>query len=609
MEKYLNQKDDFQTLSNIKIIKRIFSYTKPYYIKLILVLILAILVSICSALEVYINVKLVDLLSSKDGFNLSQVYIYGSIYAALLFLQSSGNFLVGFTVQKIANYIIYDLRNDIYKHILNLSISQLQGKPVGKWVTRATNDVNTILTFFSDVLVSLVTNSLYIIFYFVFCFIIEWHLALVVTFFMVLIFILSMYFSALSKKKNRVFRNSISNLNSFLSENLTGMDTIQIFNQEEKKLDDFVSISKKLKKDDMACLKVFSIYRPLIYFIYIMCIISVFALGFYFMGNNILVLNGIENPINVLYSFYLYIGYLFGPIQTIANQFNTIQQALTGAERVFLVLDIKPEIVDSNNCIKLQTLKGKIEFRHVYFSYKNNNTDKWVLNDVSFVIEPGQTVAFVGETGAGKSTIINLMVRNYDVNKGEILIDDIPIKNIEISSLRRLIGQMLQEVNIFAGDIAYNIALENNYKLEDVEQAAKFVGADAFICSLPENYHQKVLENGNNFSAGQRQLLSFARVIYSKPKMVILDEATSNIDTQTEVVIQNSLEKIKSIGTMVMVAHRLSTIRHAETIYVIDQGRIVESGNHFDLIKKHGIYYNLYKVQQLNSVKILKEEK
>ena len=300
----------------------------------------------------------------------------------------------------------------------------------------------------------------------------------------------------------------------------------------------------------------------------------------------------------LLYGFYQFIGYLFNPIQTIANQFNYIQQGLTGAERVFLVTDMVPSIVDSENPIELTSLKGKVEFKHVYFAYKG---EEWILKDVSFVINPGQTVAFVGETGAGKSTIINLIVRNYDIQKGEILIDDIPIQNISIHSLRKFIGQMLQDVSMFSGDIKYNISLDDEKSdIENVKKSAEFVGADGFISHLKDGYDTVVSENGSNFSQGERQLISFARVIYAEPQMIILDEATSNIDTESEVIIQNSLEKIKTIGTMIMVAHRLSTIRHADTIYVIDKGQIAEFGTHQELLSKRGVYYNLYKVQSLD---------
>ncbi len=596
MEEYLDQASDNLEMKTTDILKRIFSYLKNYRLKFILALLLSIVTAICSALEVFINVELVNVLQINP-IDVNKAYILGGIYALCLFIQSATAFISSITIQILANDIIYDLRNDVYNHILNLSILQLQSKPVGKWVTRATNDVNTIMTFFSDVLSTFIINCLYLIFYFISIFILEWHLALVTTAFMILIFILSLYFSSVSKKKHRIYRNTFSRMNSFLSENLSGMDTIQIFNQQERKYDEFSNISKKLKQTDLDSLKVFSIYRPLIYFIYIMTILVCFVYGFYLIQTNSIVGGIGVNGISILFGFYQYIGYLFNPIQTIANQFNRIQQALTGAERVFLVLDIVPSIQDSKDAKDIKSIKGKIEFRHVYFKY--NDKQDWILDDVSFTIQPGQSAAFVGQTGAGKSTIINLIVRNYDIQKGEILIDDIPIKDITLSSLRKNVGEMLQDVFLFSGDLAFNIALEDNYDLNKIKQSCEFVGANTFIESLDKKYNSEVKESGNNFSAGQRQLISFARVVYSEPKLIILDEATSNIDTQTESIIQSSLEKIKTIGTMVMIAHRLSTIKKADVIYVVDKGKIVEAGSHSELIKKGGIYYNLYKVQSL----------
>ncbi len=596
MEEYLDQASDNLVMKNSVILKRIFSYLKNYKWKFAFAIFLALLTAICSSMEVFINVELVNTLQ-QDVINVEQAYVLGGLYAMCLFIQCGSMFVGSLMIQLLANNIIYDLRNDVYSHIMSLSILQLQSKPVGKWVTRATNDVNTIMTFFSDVLSTFITNSLYLIFYFISIFVLEWHLALVTSVFMIIIFVLSVYFSNISKKKNRIYRNTFSRMNSFLSENLSGMDTIQIFNQEERKYEEFTNISNKLKETDLAALKVFSIFRPLIYFIYIMTILTCFVYGFYLIQTDTIIITIGVSGISTLFGFYQFIGYLFGPVQNIANQFNTIQQALTGAERVFLVLDIVPQIQDSNKAKDIEKLNGKIEFRHVFFKY--NDKQDWILNDVSFVIQKGQSAAFVGQTGAGKSTIINLIVRNYDIQKGEILIDDIPIKNITLSSLRKNVGEMLQDVFLFSGDLAFNIALDDNPDLDKVKQACEFVGASEFIESLENGYKSEVKESGNNFSAGQRQLISFARVVYSEPKLIILDEATSNIDTQTEAIIQASLEKIKTIGTMVMIAHRLSTIKKADIIYVVDKGKIAESGSHAELIKKHGLYYNLYKVQQL----------
>ena len=587
----LDRSQDKLTLKTTYIVRRIFSYVSKHKKIFVFAMFLAVLNALFSTLGVFINMTLVELLQNSTTIDANKVYFYASIYGVCLLLQASCNFYGGYLIQKLGNDIIFEMRNDVYEHIFSLSLAQIQALPTGKWVTRSTNDINSVMTFFANVLMVIFTNSLYIVFYTVAIFVMDYRLALVILAFMIIIFLTSFYFSKESKKKNRLYRKSISNLNSFLSENISGMETIQIFNQEKKKYEEFCYYSKEMRDADYASLKVFSIFRPIIYFLYVMTVLTSFIIGFFMIRDG-------KIDIILLYGFYQFIGYLFNPIQTIANQFNYIQQGLTGAERVFLVTDMVPSIVDSENPIELTSLKGKVEFKHVYFAYKG---EEWILKDVSFVINPGQTVAFVGETGAGKSTIINLIVRNYDIQKGEILIDDIPIQNISIHSLRKLIGQMLQDVSMFSGDIKYNISLDDEKSdIENVKKSAEFVGADAFISHLKDGYDTVVSENGSNFSPGERQLISFARVIYAEPQMIILDEATSNIDTESEVIIQNSLEKIKTIGTMIMVAHRLSTIRHADTIYVIDKGQIAEFGSHQELLSKRGVYYNLYKVQSLD---------
>ncbi len=400
--------------------------------------------------------------------------------------------------------------------------------------------------------------------------------------------VLSYFFNKLSRKQFRLVRGSISNINAYLNENLNGMKVIQIFNQEEKKKKEFDYKNSELRKNYIKQILIFSVFRPIIYFLYLSSRIIVLFRGVYLIGDGRL-------TISSCVSFYNYISNLYNPIQTLADLFQTMQNGFASSERIFELLDTKIEIENATDAIEMESFKGKIEFRNVWFAYIDDN---YILKDVSFVINPGETVAFVGATGAGKTTILGLITRNYEINKGEILIDDIPIKKITIESLRRNIGQMLQDVFLFSGTIKNNITLhDNRFTDEEIYEAAKYVNADKLIDRLDGKMEYKVLERGANFSAGERQLISFARTIVHKPNILILDEATANIDTETEVLIQDSLEKMMSIGTMLIVAHRLSTIQHSDKIIVLHKGEIIEEGSHQELLKKHGMYYKLYELQ------------
>ena len=373
-------------------------------------------------------------------------------------------------------------------------------------------------------------------------------------------------------------------MNTFLNENMSGMKIVQLFNQQDRKKIEFDEKNETLRKQRYRLNIAFAMYRPFISFLYTFAI----AVTFY-MGMQLMLLPG------TVLAFYLYLSKFFNPVQNIADQLNEIQRAMTACERLFNLLDVEPEVVDKPDAVKIENFKGKIEFRHVWFAYEEEN---WILKDVSFVIEPRQTVAFVGATGAGKTTILSLIVRNYEVQKGEILIDDININDIEIKSLRKAIGQMLQDVFLFSGTIKSNITLhDESYSDEEIHEVCKYVNADSFIDKMDKGLEEMVIERGENLSQGQRQLLSFARTVLAKPQILILDEATANIDTETEVLIQESLEKIKNIGTMLVVAHRLSTIQKSDQIVVLQHGEVIEIGNHQELLKKKGFYYRLYQLQ------------
>ncbi|MBQ7153557.1 MAG: ABC transporter ATP-binding protein [Clostridia bacterium] len=490
-------------------------------------------------------------------------------------------------LQTAGQNIIYTLRMDIFSHIEEMSQNQFTEMPVGSLVTRVTSYTQSLSDLFTNVLVSVIRNFLTLIGVYSIMIYLSPRLSLFLLGPVVLVFISSFIFSRYIGKTFRAERKNLSELNSFMSENLSGMRITQIFNQEEKKLEEFDQKNNELRRSKFRSILGFGIYRPFITFIYMGSV----ALSFYV---------GIETGIAAagIVAFYLYLSRFYNPIQALADQVNNVQKAYTASERLFNLMDVKPEVRDLPDAVPLDNVKGKIEFRHVWFAYRGED---WILKDVSFVINPKQTCAFVGATGAGKTTILSLIVRNYEIQKGQILIDDQDIAHISIKSLRRCIGQMLQDVTLFSGSIRTNINLhDESFTEEEIREACEYVNATSFIDRLPKGLDEEVIERGENFSQGQRQLLSFARTVLHRPQILILDEATANIDTETEVLIQQSLEKIKNIGTMLVVAHRLSTIQHADQIIVLQKGVVVERGTHQELLQQRGNYYKLYQLNMLD---------
>ena len=407
-----------------------------------------------------------------------------------------------------------------------------------------------------------------------------------------LVAVLTFFFRFLSRKAYQITRTKITELNTFLSEHISGMRLIQIFAREKEKYAQFEKKSDELFAANWREVMTFAIFRPSIYFVSVLAMILVIGAG------SASVLHGTLS-LGTLFIFITYISSFFEPIQELAEQFGTLQSSLASAEKVFSVLDEKPEIVNPPKPVDV-AIRGRIEFQNVWFAYEKNadGSYNYVLKDVSFIIEPGERVAFVGATGAGKSSILNLIGRYFDIQKGRILIDGVDIKDIDIDVLRRAIGQVQQDVFLFTGDIKSNLTLGNeNISLEDAKRAAKIVNADDFIAKLPGGYDEPVTERGSTLSAGQRQLLSFARTLAYDPAILVLDEATANIDTETERMITEALKRLMNGRTTIMVAHRLSTIQHADTIIVMHHGRIHESGNHQELLQQNGIYKKLYELQ------------
>ena len=580
-------------MKDSEIIKRIFVYVKPHWKKFILVgliMTFSICYDIISPLIMGDIVKLVQ----TDGFQMNDVFLRVGIYASILIVSMICTYFQAILLQSIGQKILASIREDIFVHIESLSHNQLNHIPVGKLVTRVTNDTNSISMMFTHLLVNLIKNFLVVIGVLAAMLVLNYQLTLMVLCFVPFIFLFTLIFRKFSRRAYRKVKDGTTDINTFLSENLSGIKITQIFNREEQKKAEFAKKNATLEDARQKEILVFSVFRPVVYMLYIssvMCLFYLAGIGYLkdtaFLGSTI--------TANVLVSFYMYVNKFFNPIQNLAEQFNRLQAAMASAEKIFTIMDMTPEIVDSPDAIELDEVKGEIEFKNVWFSYIPG---EWVLKDVSFKVEAKQTVAFVGSTGSGKTTILGLICRNYDIQKGEILIDGINIKNIKISSLRRHFGQMLQDVFLFSGTIRSNIVLrEENISDEELIAACKYVNADHFIDKLKGGLDEEVRERGNNFSAGQRQLLSFARTIVHKPSVMILDEATANIDTETELLIQDSLEKMMNIGTMLMVAHRLSTIQHADNIIVLSHGEIIEQGNHFELLEKRGRYYELYMLQ------------
>ena len=582
-----------RNMKDSEIIKRLLVYAKPYTKSFILVFVLMI-VSI--AHEIISPLIMGNLVETIGGNNFELSYLFYAIitYVAILLVSLLSTYAQSIILQKTGQRIVSNMREDLYEHISSLSHDQLNKIPVGTLVTRVTNDTNSISITFTNIIVNLLKNCFIIIGVLAAMLVLNYMLTLMVLCFVPFVVIFAFVFRKFSRKAHRKVKNGTTDINIFLSENLSGMKIIQIFNREQHKQQNFEEKNQTLKKAKFGQMFVFGIFRPMVYMLYISSVLCLFYLGArgYIDGWSLF---GQVITSGVIVSFYSYINKFFNPIQNLAEQFNRLQAAFASAEKIFTIFDIKPEIVDSEDAIELEHIEGNIEFKNVWFSYL---PDEWVLRDVSFKVNAGDTVAFVGATGSGKTTILSLICRNYDIQKGQILIDGIDIHKIKISCLRRHFGQMLQDVFLFSGTIRSNIILGlEGVDDDEIMRACEYVNADKFVNKLPDKLDEVVRERGNNFSAGQRQLLSFARTIIHKPSVMILDEATANIDTETEVLIQDSLEKMMNIGTMLMVAHRLSTIQHADNIIVLSHGKIVEQGNHAELLKQQGKYYQLYTLQ------------
>lgn len=565
---------------------RLLSYMRPYlgWFALCLALVLAL-----TGFDLYRPMLIGDAIDLFEAQGNYDVIVTTSVkYGIVLLLSLIFNVTQTWVLQKTGQRIILTVRKELYAHIQSLSSRYFDLTPVGKLVTRVTNDVDALDEMYSGILVRLFRNIVKIIGLATVMLVLDWRLALLSFILLPVVAALTVIFRRIARATYRITRTKLTDLNTFLSENISGMRIIQIFGREERKYEEFGDKSTSLFRAFYREMLVFAIFRPLIYILSVLSLMVVLGAG----SRDVL---GDVISIGTLYIFAQYIQSFFEPIQELAEQFSTLQSSLASAEKIFTVMDEDALVPEIEEPVILPEIKGRIEFDHVWFAYDNEN---YVLRDVSFVIEPGQSVAFVGATGAGKSSILNLIGRYYDIQQGHIYIDGTDIRNLSKKQLRNAIGQMQQDVFIFEGTIESNIRLyDKDISMEEVKEAAEYVNASHFIEKLPHGYEESVSERGSTFSAGERQLLSFARTLSHKPSILVMDEATANIDTETEMLIQEALEKLMKGRTTIMVAHRLSTIQHADCIMVMHKGKIRERGTHQELLAQNGIYKKLYELQ------------
>ncbi len=573
------------------VVRRLMAYLRPRKKTVAVALLLAMVVTVSDLVRPVLVGNAMDSITAGSTF--SVIIRYSAVYMGILVLGTCCNAIELWMLQKLGQDIILEIRQQLFRHIHSLSLRFFDITPVGRIVTRVTNDVETLNELFSTILVTMVKNAVLILGYAGVMLYLNWKLALVSFILLPLVVYLTRLFTKLYRTTHRITRTKVSALNTYLSENLSAMKLIQVFHREKEKQREFRQRSGDLFQSNFREIVVYGTFRPVIYFISILALASVLGFG----GKQ--VMDGALS-IGTLYIFTSYVKSFFEPIQSLSDQFGTLQAAMAAGEKIFTLMDEEPQIRQPEDPKPLPAVKGRIEFEHVWFSYDG---EEWVLRDVSFVIEPGQTAAFVGATGAGKSSILNLIGRYYDIQKGRITLDGVDIRELDLKDLRRAIGQVQQDVFLFTGDIQSNIRLrEQEISDGKVHDAAHFVGADSFIDRLEQGYETAVTERGSTLSAGQRQLLSFARTLAFDPAVLVMDEATANIDTETESLIQEAMAKMMQGRTTIVVAHRLSTIQHADQIMVMHHGQLREQGTHQELLAKGGIYKKLYDLQRRNAL-------
>ncbi|MEG1528314.1 MAG: ABC transporter ATP-binding protein [Clostridia bacterium] len=586
-----------------KTLGRLLKYALPYTWLFVIAVIFVIALVLLSLYQPILIGKATDIVAENYGNYTPEVgkgiIILVLKYLGCVLLAFGVSYAQSLVLAYIGQRVIYSIRLDVFKHLHKLSINYFNNNPIGRIVTRATNDVETLSEMYTNVIVNMLRSVATLIGIIVTMLSFSVRLSLLTFTTLPFIIILTLIFTSFSKRNHRKIRIKLSALNSFIAEHISGMKLVQLFTVENKTLDNFKQRSEELKRSHIKQIMTHSMFGPTVY------LLNIFATILLIWFGSQMYMEGVIT-IGTIVVFQRYIGRFFDPIQEFAEQLDVMQSAAASAERIFGLLDESPDIQNSPDAITLGDIKGEIEFKNVWFAYE---ADNWILKDVSFKVSPGQNVAFVGATGAGKTTIQSLISRYYDIQKGQILFDGIDIKEIAVDSLRINVGQMLQDVFLFTGDIKGNIRLRNdNITDEEILASAKYVNADTFISKLKQGYDEPVYEGGSSLSSGQRQLLSFARTLAYKPKVLILDEATANIDTETEILIQDALGKIMEGRTTLIVAHRLSTIQNCDNIIVLHKGKVVEQGTHQQLLKQKGMYYKLYKLQYEHTPSISLED-
>jgi ATP-binding cassette subfamily B multidrug efflux pump len=584
---------------DFQLFRRVFQFVKPYQKQFYLSLFLAVLLAAFSPVRPYLIQLTIDSATGK-AVNLPgwlKLFLFNTNYSdatrfiisitifqiIFLFIETAVRFTFSFLTSMMGQSVVKDLRVTVYNKVMDLNLSQFDKTPIGTLTTRTINDIESINEIFADGLIPIIADLLSIILTLATMFWIDWRLTLISIIPFPILIIATYYFKETVNKSFIRVRNAVSNLNAFVQEHITGMQVVQAFAAEDREFNKFHRINKEHRNANVKAIFAYSVFFPVVE---VVLALSMGILVWYIAGNLL--------DAGLLVSFILYLNQIFRPLRVIADKFNVIQMGMVSSERVFKVLD-NEDVIKSEGTYAPARINGKVEFDNVWFAY---TAEKFVLKDISFTVNPGETIALVGHTGSGKTSIISLLNRLYHIQKGEIRIDDVKVEDYKLDTLRSRIGVVLQDVFLFSGSVMDNITLRNpDITKEQVVEAAKMIGVHEFIMRLPGNYDYNVMERGSTLSLGQRQLLSFIRALLYDPSILILDEATSSIDTESEALIQHAIDKLVSGRTSIVIAHRLSTIRKANKIIVLDKGELKEMGSHEQLLALGGFYYKLHNMQ------------